>query len=41
MTGAAEVDPAGLDGGWWCSPAHLKGEALPTVFKKVLAAAGL
>lgn len=37
----AEVDPAGLDGGWWCSPADLKGEALPTVFKKVLAAAGL
>jgi len=37
----ATVDPADLDTGWWTSPRDLKGEALPTLFKKVLAAAGL
>ena len=35
------VDPKSLDGGWWSSPTALGGEALPTVFRKVLAAAGL
>ena len=37
----ATVDPTDLDTGWWSSPRDLKGEALPTLFKKVLAAAGL
>lgn len=37
----ARVDPAGLDDGWWSSPADLEAEALPTLFRKVLAAAGL
>jgi A/G-specific adenine glycosylase len=35
----ATVDPASLDQGWWTSPAQLDGEALPTVFRKVLAKA--
>jgi A/G-specific adenine glycosylase len=35
----AAVDPAGLDEGWWAPPAALGGEALPTVFRKVLAVA--
>jgi A/G-specific adenine glycosylase len=35
----ATVDPAALSEGWWTSPATLSGEALPTVFRKVLAAA--
>ena len=38
---SATVDPQNLDGGWWTSPRDLPGEALPTLFKKVLAAAGL
>ena len=38
---SAAVDPQTLDGGWWSSPRDLPGEALPTLFKKVLAAAGL
>ena len=38
---SATVDPTSLDTGWWTSPRDLKGEALPTLFKKVLAAAGL
>ena len=37
----ATVDPKTLDGGWWSSPRDLSGEALPTVFRKVLSAAGL
>ena len=35
------VAPEHLDGGWWAEPRALKGEALPTLFRKVLAAAGL
>lgn len=38
---SAEVAPAGMDQGWWAAPDALKGEALPTLFRKVLAAAGL
>ncbi|MCS6757988.1 MAG: A/G-specific adenine glycosylase [Candidatus Devosia euplotis] len=38
---SAAVPPESLDGGWWAEPAALKGEALPTLFRKVLAAAGL
>lgn len=38
---SAEVQPEGLDGGWWSEPKALKGEALPTLFRKVLAVAGL
>jgi A/G-specific adenine glycosylase len=38
---SAEVQAETLDGGWWAEPAALKGEALPTLFRKVLAAAGL
>ncbi|HEY9010669.1 MAG TPA: A/G-specific adenine glycosylase [Devosia sp.] len=38
---SATVDPATLDGGWWTAPRDLSGEALPTVFRKVLAAAGV
>tara|TARA_R110002020_G_scaffold8652_6_gene34389 strand:+ start:3632 stop:4645 length:1014 start_codon:yes stop_codon:yes gene_type:complete len=38
---SAEVPPETLDGGWWAEPAALKGEALPTLFRKVLAQAGL
>ena len=38
---SAEVKPETLDGGWWTEPAALNGEALPTLFRKVLAAAGL
>ncbi|MBU1304528.1 MAG: NUDIX domain-containing protein, partial [Alphaproteobacteria bacterium] len=38
---SAEVVPDALDGGWWAAPQALKGEALPTLFRKVLAAAGL
>ena len=34
-------DPALLDDGWWADPARLEGEALPTLFRKALAAAGL
>jgi A/G-specific adenine glycosylase len=38
---SAQVDGGELDGGWWSEPAALAGEALPTLFRKVLAAAGL
>jgi A/G-specific adenine glycosylase len=38
---AAQVQPEGLDGGWWSEPTALAGEALPTLFRKVLATAGL
>jgi len=36
---ADAVDPEALADGWWASPAELDAEALPTVFRKVLAAA--
>jgi A/G-specific adenine glycosylase len=35
----ARVDPALLSAGWWAAPANLSSEALPTLFRKVLAAA--
>ena len=35
---ARAIDPGALPGGWWASPAALDAEALPTVFRKVLAA---
>ena len=38
---SAQVTPDGLDGGWWAERRQLKGEALPTLFRKVLAEAGL
>jgi A/G-specific adenine glycosylase len=38
---AKAPDPAELDEGWWADPAELDSEALPTVFRKALAAAGL
>lgn len=38
---SATVAPDGLDHGWWTEPSALKGEALPTLFRKVLAEAGL
>jgi A/G-specific adenine glycosylase len=38
---SAEVAGGALDGGWWAEPRALKGEALPTLFRKVLATAGL
>ena len=38
---SATVPSESLDGGWWSEPAALKGEALPTLFRKVLLAAGL
>ena len=38
---SATVEPEGLDAGWWSAPADLKGEALPTLFRKVLAGAGV
>ncbi|MHA6298383.1 A/G-specific adenine glycosylase [Devosia sp. CAU 1758] len=38
---SAVVPPDGLDGGWWADRGALKGEALPTLFRKVLAEAGL
>ncbi|WP_354066449.1 A/G-specific adenine glycosylase [Devosia sp. 2618] len=37
---SATVPPETLDGGWWSERTALKGEALPTLFKKVLAQAG-
>ena len=37
---SATVEPAALDEGWWVEPHRLGGEALPTLFRKVLAAAG-
>ena len=38
---SANVAPDKLDGGWWSERRALKGEALPTLFRKVLAEAGL
>lgn len=38
---SAVVMPDGFDAGWWSEPGALKGEALPTLFRKVLAQAGL
>lgn len=38
---SAVVAPDGLESGWWSEPIALKGEALPTLFRKVLAQAGL
>jgi A/G-specific adenine glycosylase len=38
---SAEITPEGFDGGWWAPPASLRQEALPTLFRKVLAQAGL
>jgi A/G-specific adenine glycosylase len=38
---SAEVAPTTLDSGWWSPPSKLNGEALPTLFRKVLAQAGL
>ncbi|HVY51437.1 MAG TPA: A/G-specific adenine glycosylase [Devosia sp.] len=34
-------DPAALADGWWADPQRLEAEALPTVFRKALATAGL
>jgi len=36
---ATSPDPAALTDGWWAAPGELDAEALPTVFRKVLAAA--
>jgi A/G-specific adenine glycosylase len=38
---SATVAPENLSGGWWSPPGSLKGEALPTLFRKVLKQAGL
>jgi A/G-specific adenine glycosylase len=38
---SAMVKPDGLDDGWWAEPRAIKGEALPTLFRKVLATVGL
>ncbi len=38
---ATVPDPGLLADGWWVEPARLKGEGLATVFRKVLAAAGI
>jgi A/G-specific adenine glycosylase len=38
---SAVVVPDALNDGWWSPPRALKGEALPTLFRKVLAEAGL
>lgn len=38
---AEAPDPALLDDGWWAEPGRLGREALPTLFRKVLAQAGL
>jgi A/G-specific adenine glycosylase len=37
---ARAPDPAALREGWWTDPAELGAEALPTLFRKVLAVAG-
>nr|WP_248306311.1 A/G-specific adenine glycosylase [Devosia oryzisoli] len=37
----ATVSPEGLGDGWWADPGTLRSEALPTLFRKVLATAGL
>lgn len=38
---ATAPDAAQLDEGWWASPGDLDAEALPSVFRKALAAAGI
>jgi A/G-specific adenine glycosylase len=38
---ATVAEPAVLTEGWWADPHELNGEALPTVFRKALALAGL
>ena len=38
---ATIADSSSLDDGWWADPRDLGKEALPTVFVKALAAAGL
>lgn len=38
---SANVAPEGLDSGWWAGRKSLASEALPTLYRKVLAAAGL
>jgi A/G-specific adenine glycosylase len=38
---SATVSPGTLEGGWWAPPPTLRSEALPTLFRKVLAQAGL
>lgn len=38
---SSPVSPESLEQGWWSPPTALKGEALPTLFRKVLAQAGL
>jgi A/G-specific adenine glycosylase len=38
---ATVPDPKLLEDGWWTDPRNLNAEALPTVFRKALAAAGL
>lgn len=38
---ATAADPSALTGGWWADPRELGAEALPSVFRKALAAAGL
>jgi len=38
---ATVPDPKLLADGWWADPRHLDAEALPTVFRKALATAGL
>ena len=37
---SAVVEPERLDAGWWAPPDSLEGEALPSLFRKVLAEAG-
>ncbi len=37
---SATVEATGLEDGWWVEPQRLGGEALPTLFRKVLAVAG-
>ncbi|HQZ12119.1 MAG TPA: A/G-specific adenine glycosylase [Devosia sp.] len=37
----AVVDPSSLSAGWWTEPQTLGAQALPTVFRKVLVAAGV
>jgi A/G-specific adenine glycosylase len=38
---AIAPDPQNLADGWWASPAELNAEALPSLFRKVLAQAGI
>ena len=35
------ADPSLLDEGWWADPRKLDAEALPSLFRKVLVAAGV